>query len=661
MQKSFDDIIKESIRDVLKSKVNSIEQQRKEFVKDIIEKDVDDLVAGDLTLLNEDEIKIIFNKVNEKYGKEFNVQLKWMEFWESNGHYILIKIGKRSVPYIVLFNALYYQDDNKNVYHLNKLEDGIKMLREYKLLKISQVNDFYNLKEGIRDKLVSKANSIEKQKEEYVKELMGDETDISNLPYEKRNKIVQINGLNLKDWNKFIKEIKEFLGSRNINNGFYTFDTFNGKGFKFIIPLHQKLNDSNKIKYFVGERIEIAVSTNGEFIVAIYNDKNNLLTPSSVNYISSKNDFFDTIRNRLVFNSSIREGVRDRLKSNTTTIEKDAIEFYREKMLGNKYFYLPENLKNNEIINNEYKEFIGKNQELILKRIKDILFKNSNDVVDTDDFYFIVNPSNEEDMSYIIKMISLIKKFISLKYNNKELFIQGDLDNEISIDFRSKDLVYFNEIKDRLKELNPNKSEEELLESMPEYRIQIWIKLSLLNKQIQITHWNAKDSMTTSLWTNIDKVFIEIIDKIMNNPFISERELKDNSITESIKDRLKSKVNEIQKQKEEYIREIIGNKSLFDTTPEERMKLMEISPILVKPIFDEVKKQISDKNTSGEIIINHQVILLRIEKQHEQKASLMTFLSFDYPSGKYILRQNGLKSTSFENYNDMLNKLKEIL
>jgi hypothetical protein len=283
VQKSFDDIIKESIRDVLKSKVNSIEQQRKEFVKDIIEKDVDDLVAGDLTLLNEDEIKIIFNKVNEKYGKEFNVQLKWMEFWESNGHYILIKIGKRSVPYIVLFNALYYQDDNKNVYHLNKLEDGIKMLREYRLLKISQVNDFY-------------------------------------------------------------------------------------------------------------EKVE--------------------------------------------------------------------------------------------------------------------KFKNLN---------------------------------------------------------------------------------------------------------------------------------------------------------ESIKDKLKSKANSISKQKEQYIKEIMGNKSLFDTTPEERIKLMEISPILLKPIFDEVKKQISDNNTSGEIIINHQVIILKIEKQHEQKTSLMTFLSFDYPSGKYILRQYGLKTTSFENYNDMLNKLKEIL
>jgi hypothetical protein len=278
VQKSFDDIIKESIRDVLKSKVNSIEQQRKGFVKDILEKDVGDLVAGDLTLLNEDEIKIIFNKVNEKYGKEFNVQLKWMQFWESNGHYILIKIGKTSVPYITLFNTLYYQDDNKNVYHLNKLEDGIKMLREYRL-----VNDFY----------------------------------------EKAEK-----------------------------------------------------------------------------------------------------------------------------------------------------------------------------------------FKNLN---------------------------------------------------------------------------------------------------------------------------------------------------------ESIKDKLKSKANSISKQKEQYIKEIMGNKSLFDTTPEERIKLMEISPILLKPIFEEVKKQISDNNTSGEIIINHQVIVLKIEKQHEQKTSLMTFLSFDYPSGKYILRQYGLKTTSFENYNDMLNKLKEIL
>jgi hypothetical protein len=161
--------------------------------------------------------------------------------------------------------------------------------------------------------------------------------------------------------------------------------------------------------------------------------------------------------------------------------------------------------------------------------------------------------------------------------------------------------------------------------------------------------------MTTSLWTNIDKVFIEIIDKIMNNPFISERELKDNSITESIKDRLKSKVNSIEKQKEQYIKEIMGNKSLFDTTPEERIKLMEISPILLKPIFEEVKKQISDKNTiTGKIINNEAETLIIVDINRWVK------LIVSSKNGLYKLNW-GLKTTSFENYNDMLNKLKEIL
>jgi hypothetical protein len=163
----------ESIRDKLKSKVNNIENQRNKYVKDILEKDVDDLTASDLNIINKEEFEIIFNRIKEKYGNEFIVYN--YDILSTIYIYNKTKVFNPNIFIRIERNIVFIDKTNKISYithQLNTLGEGISLLRKYKQDDIN---------EGVRDKLKSKVNSIQKQKEEYINDIIKGK-DLLDLP-----------------------------------------------------------------------------------------------------------------------------------------------------------------------------------------------------------------------------------------------------------------------------------------------------------------------------------------------------------------------------------------------------------------------------------------------------------------------------------------------
>jgi len=123
--------IKESLN--LKSRASEQEKQREEYIKNILNKPIEDITYTDLKLLDDENIVSLFYKIKEKYGNEFDVfLLKSQIYWKKS--YIKIYNKENEILNLTIspFNLLFKGNP------INTIGHGLKLIKGNSLNESSE-------------------------------------------------------------------------------------------------------------------------------------------------------------------------------------------------------------------------------------------------------------------------------------------------------------------------------------------------------------------------------------------------------------------------------------------------------------------------------------------------------------------------------------------
>jgi predicted DNA-binding protein len=323
--------VSESIRDKLKSKVNEINQQKIEFIENnkitpdnfqiIIDKygktnyEIDDLVFNKLSDNKKEEIMKLRNKllyhqqrifyylnllkeiVSKKGLLKDNIEIDLIEDWESMGFVHYGYIYNNDIDIIGTYNV------DSDSFNLDN--EGLNNII------------YSSLYESIKHKLKSKSNKIEKQKEEYIKEIL--EKSLKEITYSDLRLLSENEETRILFYNKVIEFLKENGISSRLNKLKYigVLVEPNDKYTKTLmfwlkdgeIKLLDDIEDNNWLRFYEMK----------EFIDVI-------LHTYKVGYKAKGMGL------PLFLFTNLAEGIRDKLKSKSSEIEKQKEEYIKEIM-----------------------------------------------------------------------------------------------------------------------------------------------------------------------------------------------------------------------------------------------------------------------------------------------------------------------------------------
>jgi predicted DNA-binding protein len=391
--------VSESIRDKLKSKVNEINQQKIEFIENnkitpdnfqiIIDKygktndtvirvyEIDDLVFNKLSDNKKEEITKLRNKllyhqqrifyylnllkeiVSKKGLLKDNIEIDLIEDWESMGFVHYGYIYNNDIDIIGTYNV------DSDSFNLDN--EGLNNII------------YSSLYESIKHKLKSKSNEIEKQKEEYIKEIL--EKSLKEITYSDLRLLSENEETRILFYNKVIEFLKENSISGRLN----------------------KLNDSKYIGVLVEPNDKYTKTLmfwlhDGE--IKLLDDIEDDFSKSWLRFYEMK-EFIDVILHtyKVGYNlfTNLEEGIRDKLKSKSSEIEKQKEDYIKE--------IIEKPLK--EITHNDIRVLERKDLEILASRICDNIkplncrcsanknsltfYLNGNiEISENFDFYFII-------------------------------------------------------------------------------------------------------------------------------------------------------------------------------------------------------------------------------------------------------------------------------